>query len=125
MNDVEDRLLNWGHAMRDGWRKGHCMSIEHRYLPERIVGESWESRQTAKLMIDHRDAAEVERAWRDISKRLYQQVLQMHYVWRSPPAFTCRRLAIQHSRDNRHYLLELGRAHTAILRLLEPRLGVR
>lgn len=119
MSDLLDRLDNWGHCVRVHWRKGHCQSIEHRYQPERIVGEGWETRQTPKLILDHRDADLIEQAWRKVSDRKAQQVLKLAYVWRAAPGFICRRLGIQTHKDDTYYLLELGRAQRAIKRVLE------
>lgn len=96
------------------------MSIEHRYLPERLVGETRETRQAPKLVLDHRDADKIEAAWRKVSERRLQQILRLHYIWKAPPSFICRRLAIKQARDDRHYVLELGKAHRAIWSLLQP-----
>lgn len=119
MSDLEKRLENWGDCQRDSWRKGHCRSIEHRYQPERIVGESWDSRQAPRPVLDRRDADLVEQAWRKVPVRRDQQVLKLAYVWRSPQDFICRRLNVPTDRDGVGYQLALGRAHRAIKRALE------
>lgn len=119
MNELESRLENWGKVMRDGFHKGHCRSIEYRYTPERIVGESWDTRQAPKPSLDHRDAATIEEAWRKVHIRRDQQVLKLAYVWRAPSGFICRRLSIENGKDGVGYQLALGRAQRAIKRALE------
>lgn len=118
VSDLIERLENWGVAQRSYWSPGRCASIEGRYVPERIIGDGWESRRTAKLMIDRRDADAVEEAWRNVAHRLHKQILKLHYVWQAPVPFTCRRLAIRQSKDDRFYFLELGKAHRQIETLL-------
>ena len=117
MSELESRLLNWGLCMRDGYKQGRCRSIEHRYMREGILYN--EERRQAKPCLDHLDADLIEAALRGVTVRLQQQVLRLEYVWKAPPAFTCRQLGIQQAKDNRHYLLELGKAHRAIAALLD------
>ena len=119
MTDIEWRLENWGICQRVTWRRGHCQSAEHHYLPERIVGEAWETKQAPKPVLDHKDAEVVEEAWRKLAERRHKNLLRLAYIWRAPPGFICRRLGLQNDKDGTGYLLELGRAHRAIKRLLE------
>lgn len=79
---LESRLDNWGRAMRDSKKRGHCLSYEHRYNArsehdgEVIVRESHYVGQ-----VDLIDAQVVNDAW---LKVLYnnRMVLAYHYIHR-------------------------------------------
>jgi hypothetical protein len=61
-----ERVTNWArwaHTPR-GARLSACMSIEHRYRPERLLGDEMDDRRTPALVVDVRDALLV---WRAIS----------------------------------------------------------
>ena len=115
---LEDRLENWAMVMRVRKAQGRCGSAEGRYIPERLVGEQWDSRRTPKPSLDTLDASLVEAAWREMEVRLLKNLLALHYVYRAPRAFICRRQGIPYDRDGMHYEMELRRAHAAIGALL-------
>jgi hypothetical protein len=119
MSDVEERLCNWGLCQRDSYPKGRCQSIEHRYLPERIVGESWESKQKPRTMLDRRDADAVEKAWRQMGDDRQKLLLRLHYIDNSSYRYVCRTVGIRDSKDNRYYYAALSNAQYAIGLLLQ------
>jgi hypothetical protein len=116
---IEDRLENWGLVMRVRRYPGRCRSIEHKYVPEKIVGDSWETKRTPKPFIDQLDAIEVETAWRDLATRKQKNLLSLHYVYRAPPAFICRHVGIQQARDHRYFVENLKLAQWAIEQALD------
>jgi hypothetical protein len=122
---IEDRLWNWGNCQRVLEPKGRCRSIEHRYTPERIVGESWESRQAPKLMLDRRDAEIVEKAWKALQDARHKRLLLLHYIHRSSYRYACKDVGIRDSKDNRYYFAALSNAQYAIQQLLQSSIESR
>ena len=114
MSEIENRLCNWGLCQRNSYPKGRCQSIEHRYLPERIVGESWESKQKPRTMLDRRDADAVEKAWRQMVDARQKRLLLLHYIHNSSYRYVCRDVGIRDSKDNRYYYAALETAKHAI-----------
>lgn len=116
MDDVDQRLTNWGICQRVYHAPNHCESIEHRYVfhREKLTEGEMETRRTPKLLLDHKDAEHVEKAWRRIEKRVRQQLLKLHYVNRAPTGFICRHLKIEQSRDDRHFMQVLRTAQEEI-----------
>lgn len=86
--DIEDRLDNWGRAVRFRKRSGHAMSFEGNYRsPQR---NHWEAPVMAiPKGIAPDDAWEVEAAWSTLP--LPQRImLRCHYCLRWPEHRTCR-----------------------------------
>ncbi|WP_333985119.1 hypothetical protein [Burkholderia orbicola] len=83
---IEQRLENWARAQRggQGGTDGLTASI---YFPS--VGG-----RTVDSTLDLEDANRVEVAMRKIMP-FDRKVLQMHFVWRAPPAVICRRLGLK------------------------------
>ncbi|VWD45583.1 hypothetical protein BLA50215_05717 [Burkholderia lata] len=83
---IEVRLENWARAQRggQGGTDGLTASI---YFPS-VGGRAVDS------TLDLEDANRVEVAMRKIMP-LDRKVLQMHFVWRAPPAVICRRLGLK------------------------------
>jgi hypothetical protein len=119
MSDVESRLENWGAALRERYFPHRCRSIEGRYVPERVVGDAWESKRKPRPDLDLLDAYRVEAAWREVEPRILKNLLSLHYIRQAPRDFVCRRTGIKHDRHGTQYLIELHKAQSAILGLLE------
>ena len=115
---IEDRLENWGQVLRDRYFPHRCRSIEGRYVPERVVGDAWESKRKPKPDLDLLDAFRVEAAWREVQPRILKNLLSLHYIRQAPMAFICRRTGIAYDRHGTQYQIELQRAQRAIAELL-------
>ncbi|AOK32169.1 hypothetical protein WS67_21400 [Burkholderia singularis] len=91
MTNLDDRLENWAKAQRFGASGGSRVgSAEGRYRPEGM-----RSRSADSVVIDEKDADEVERAWRKLLP-FDREVLRMHYILRMDPRVICRKLRIPH-----------------------------
>lgn len=120
MTDVESRLENWAACLRERYFPHRCRSMEGRYVPERVVGDAWESKRQPRPDLDLLDAYRVEAAWREVQPRILKNLLVLHYVRKAPVGFICRRTGIRQDKDGTYYQLELRRAQAAILTILQP-----
>ncbi|MFM0101984.1 hypothetical protein PQR01_00350 [Paraburkholderia rhynchosiae] len=94
LRTLEPRLENWARAQRSsGYSPGRAASAEGMWR-----GGGWRELRAAPVPIDAADAALVNDAWKRLMP-LDKDVLQMHYVWRAPSAFICRRLKLKQGRD--------------------------
>lgn len=114
LNAVNDRLENWARAQRSsGYTAGRANSAEGMFRT------GYRESRAAPMPPDYADAAIVNDAW----KRLYpldKDVLCMHYVWRAPSSFICRRLRLKQGRGNEHvWTFALYHAQSAIAQKLE------
>ncbi|MBU68539.1 MAG: hypothetical protein CL858_24360 [Cupriavidus sp.] len=87
---LDERLDNWGRAQRLGGYRGRSIgSAEGRYratLPEANID---------RMLIDEKDAAEVEKAWGQLLP-FDKDVLRLYYIWEAPAHLMCRRLRIRY-----------------------------
>lgn len=114
LNALESRLENWARAQRSsGYSAGRATSAEGMFR------SGYREVRAAPIPPDYADAAIVNDAW----KRLYpldKDVLMMHYVWRAPSSFICRRLKLKQGRGNEHiWQFALYHAQNAIAQKLE------
>lgn len=94
---LESRLENWARAQWwGGSQSGGAMSAEGRY---RTPG--WREVRAAPIPPDRDDAELVQKAWR-VCMPLDKDVLMMHYVWRAPASFICRRLKLKQGKGFEH-----------------------
>lgn len=120
LNALEQRLENWARAQRSsGYTAGRANSAEGMFRT------GYRESRAAPMPPDYADAAIVNDAW----KRLYpldKDVLMMHFVWRAPSSFICRRLKLKQGRGNEHvWTFALWHAQNAIASRLEQIEGVR
>lgn len=109
LNALEQRLENWARAQRSsGYTAGRANSAEGMFRT------GYRESRAAPMPPDYADAAIVNDAW----KRLYpldKDVLMMHFVWRAPSSFICRRLKLKQGRGNEHvWTFALYHAQNAI-----------
>jgi toxin CptA len=114
LNALNDRLENWARAQRSsGFVGGRACSAEGMFRT------GYRESRAAPIPPDYADAQIVNDAW----KRLYpldKDVLMMHYVWRAPSSFICRRLKLKQGRGNEHiWTFALWHAQQAIAHALE------
>ena len=94
---LEPRLENWARAARSGgYSPGRATSAEGMYR-----GGGWREVRAAPIPPDFTDAALVSEAWRRCMP-FDKDVLQMHYIWRAPASFICRRLKLKQGRGHEH-----------------------
>lgn len=94
---LEPRLENWARAQRSsGYEPGRAASAEGRWR-----GGGWRELRAAPIPPDYADAEVVQAAWRRLMP-LDKDVLMMHYVWRAPSSFICRRLKLKQGRGLEH-----------------------
>lgn len=107
---LEGRLENWARAQRSsGYTPGRCASAEGAWR-----GGGWRELRAAPDPIDVTDAYLVNQAWQRIMP-FDKDVLMLHYVWRAPSSFICRRLKIKQGRGLEHvWDFALHHAHQAI-----------
>lgn len=99
---MDERLDNWGRAQRLGGYSGRAIgSAEGRYRA------SPPQANIERMLIDEKDAAEVEKAWARLMP-FDKDVLRLYYIWEAPPHLICRRLRI---RQRPTSVLELAIAH--------------
>lgn len=113
MINLDDRLENWAKAQRYGSSGGSCIgSAEGRYRAGKLEGRSVEL-----MLIDERDAEEVERAWARLLP-FDKEVLRMHYILRMDPRVICRKLRIPH-RPSNTFQMALAHGRREIAKVLE------
>lgn len=84
-----DRLLaKYGRWAMDRFRKQHCASIEHRYVPPRDVENR---REPAEVLIADFHAMDVQRALNLVPVQ-YRRVLQAEYIPQRLPMQAQRRM---------------------------------
>lgn len=94
---LEPRLENWARAQRSGgYTPGRATSAEGMYR-----GGGWREVRAIAPAPDYEDASVVQAEWRRLMP-LDKDVLMMHYVWRVPSSFICRRLKLKQGRGNEH-----------------------
>lgn len=99
---LDERLDNWGRAQRLGGYSGRAIgSAEGRYRA------SPPQANIERMLIDEKDAAEVEKGWARLMP-FDKDVLRLYYIWEAPPHLICRRLRI---RARPTSVLELAIAH--------------
>lgn len=93
---LEARLDNWARAQRSsGYTPGRATSAEGMFR------SGYRESRAAPLPVDLEDARLVQDAWRRLMP-LDKDVLMMHYVWRAPSSFICRRLKLKQGRGHGH-----------------------
>lgn len=107
--ETQDRIENWARWSRDRWRRGHCVSIEHRYKSSDLYEPP-----DPRVEYDALAGAELHTHVCDLPNR-QRWILHLWFVHRAPPGFIRRRLAIR--RDGLAH--ELHRA----VRMLRNRLA--
>lgn len=96
---LELRLENWSRAQRSGGgSKGGACSAEGMY---RRPGVMYRDAPSVLPAVDLADAALVNTAWQRLMP-LDKDVLMLHYVWRAPSSFICRRLKLKQGRGHEH-----------------------
>ena len=115
LNALEARLENWARAQRSsGYTPGRASSAEGRWR-----GGGWRELRAAPDPIDVADAWKVQQQWQRLMP-LDKDVLMMHYVWRAPSSFICRRLKLKQGRGLEHiWTFALWHAQQAIAQRLE------
>ncbi|URF02806.1 hypothetical protein [Cupriavidus campinensis] len=99
---LDERLDNWGRAQRLGGYSGRAIgSAEGRYRA------SPPQANIERMLIDEKDAEEVERAWARLMP-FDKDVLRLYYIWEAPPSLICRRLRIRYRPAS---VLDLAIAH--------------
>lgn len=85
--DIDAAIDNWAAWSRTRRGASHCASIEGRYRhPKyRVLSPG--------VAIDVNSALSVERAMGEVPRQ-HQLALIMHYVWRAPSRYICRKLAL-------------------------------
>lgn len=86
------RILNWARWASNGPQRGHCASIEHRYLPERLT-EAEGADRAAKHggeKLDLQDAERVEQAVCALASPKDARMLAARYVFRERDRVLCR-----------------------------------
>jgi len=82
---VHDQLINWSRWARvSRIKRGHCASMEWRYLPERLTEETQEERQIVHIPPDELAALPVEKAVIGCPER-NRRYLILHYIHRLDP----------------------------------------
>lgn len=114
LNALEARLENWARAQRSsGYTPGRATSAEGMFRT------GYRESRAAPIPPDYADAAIVNDAWKRLMP-LDKDVLMMHYVWRAPSSFICRRLKLKQGRGNEHiWTFALWHAQTAIAQRLD------
>lgn len=112
---LEPRLENWARAQRSsGYSPGRATSAEGMYR-----GGGWRELRPVAIPPDYADASIVQAEWRRLMP-LDKDVLMMHYVWRAPASFICRRLRLKQGRGNEHvWEFALYHAQLAISKALD------
>jgi hypothetical protein len=99
LRTLESRLENWSRAQRSGGgSKGGACSAEGMY---RRPGVMYRDAPSSLPSVDLADAYLVNEAWKRLMP-LDKDVLMLHYVWRAPSSFICRRLKLKQGRGNEH-----------------------
>lgn len=110
---LDDRLENWAKAQRYWCRSGSRLgSAEGRYRPE-----GSEARSVDAMLVDEKDAEEVERAWSRLMP-FDRDILRMHYILRMDPRVVCRKLHIPH-RPTSTFNMALAHGKSEIGKMLE------
>lgn len=114
LNALTDRLENWARAQRSsGYTAGRANSAEGMFRT------GYRESRAAPIPPDYADAAIVNDAWRSLMP-LDKDVLMMHFVWRAPSSFICRRLKLKQGRGLEHvWTFALWHAQQAIAQRLE------
>lgn len=117
---LEPRLENWARAQRSsGYTPGRATSAEGMYR-----GGGWREVRAVAPAPDYVDASIVQAEWRRLMP-LDKDVLMMHYVWRAPSSFICRRLKLKQGRGNEHiWEFALYHAQQAISKALDKVDGI-
>lgn len=96
---IAERLVEWGRWVRPKVLKGHCASIEHRYIydPEDFGDEVQpkEKQDAKRAEPDVHKCAEIERViGAPTFPKAERRILVQTYVWNRDPRVTCRQCAI-------------------------------
>jgi hypothetical protein len=115
LHALEGRLENWARAQRSSeYAPGRATSAEGMYR-----GGGWREARAVPPAPDYKDASVVQAEWR-VLMPLDKDVLMMHYVWRAPSSFICRRLKLKQGRGLDHiWDFALYHAQHAIWQRLE------
>lgn len=87
--DLDDQIDNWVRWSRARPGSGHCASVEHHYRPPKCW---WP--EGPRVAVDVLAALTVERAMRVVPAQ-HQRALILHYVYRSPSSYICRKLPLR------------------------------
>lgn len=105
---LEARLENWARAQRSsGYAPGRATSAEGMYR------SGYRESRASPDEVDALDALIVNKAWQKLMP-LDKEVLRMHYIWRAPSSFICRRLKIPQGRRNSAWDFALYHAQSVI-----------
>jgi hypothetical protein len=110
---LEGRLDNWARAQRSsGYVPATACSAEGMFR------SGYRESRARPDDVDYADAALVNEAWKRLMP-LDRDVLMMHYVWRAPSSFICRRLKLKQGRGHGHvWEFALYHAQSAIAQRL-------
>jgi toxin CptA len=82
-------------------------------------GGGWREARAIPAAPDYKDASIVQAEWR-VLMPMDKDVLMMHYVWKAPSSFICRRLKLKQGRGFGHvWDFALYHAQTAIAQRLD------
>lgn len=114
LNKLEPRLENWARAQRGSGRTwSRATSAEGMYRG------GHRELSAPPIPPDYSDANLVNEAWKRLMP-VDRDVLMMHYVWRAPSSFICRRLKLKQGRGMEHvWNFALYHAQSAICAKLE------
>lgn len=78
------KILNWARWSTSSGAQGHCASIEHKYVPERLTEAMSQSKSDSegKPELDIADAERVEHAVCALSNPVDREIIVAKYVWR-------------------------------------------
>lgn len=114
LHALEPRLENWARAQRSsGYAPATASSAEGMFR------SGYRESRARPGDIDVADAHLVNEAWKRLMP-LDKDVLMLHYVWRAPSSFICRRLKLKQGRGHGHiWDFALYHAQEAIDRKLQ------
>lgn len=110
LRTLEPRLENWARAQHSsGYAPGRAASAEGMWR-----GGGWRELKASGPLIDAGDADLVNEAWKRLMP-MDKDVLMLHYVWRAPSSFICRRLKLKQGRGKEHvWEFALFHAHQSV-----------
>jgi hypothetical protein len=114
LHSLEARLENWARAQRSsGYAPGRATSAEGMFR------SGYRESRASPIPVDQLDAQTVNEAWKRLMP-LDKDVLMLHFVWRAPSSFICRRLKLKQGRGNEHvWQFALWHAQQAIAHRLD------
>lgn len=96
-NPMHERLVNWAAWVRDRKGRGHCGSIEYRYIPERLADAEIRRQEQTREVIDRIDALLIEKCvCATTFPQKHRKVLVEYYVYRSMHQVIARKVKIRY-----------------------------